>query len=82
MGTIADRAEQIAGFLVAETVGAEATAQGPSAAMDYELRWQTGDRGVLEVTLVPDDFASGGMTGSTNRRHRGRQPPISGSTEC
>lgn len=57
MGTIADRAERIAGFLVAETVGAEATAQGPSAVMDFELRWPNGDRGVLEVTLVPDDVA-------------------------
>lgn len=54
MGHVAERAEQIAGFLVAEIVGAEAGRQGPSSSMDFELRWPNGDLGVLEVTLVPD----------------------------
>ena len=53
MGYVAGRAEQIAGFLVAEIVGAEAIRQGPSSAMDFELRWPNGDLGVLEVTVVP-----------------------------
>lgn len=57
MGHVAERVEQIAGFLVAEIVGAEAVRQGPSSSMDFELRWPNGDIGVLEVTLVPDSEA-------------------------
>lgn len=44
MGYVAGRAEQIAGFLVAESVGAAAIGQGPSSAMDFDLRWPNGDR--------------------------------------
>ena len=57
MGHIAGRAEEIAAFLVAAIVGAEATRQGPSSSMDFDLRWPNGDLGVLEVTLVPDSDA-------------------------
>ncbi len=57
VGHIAGRAEEIAAFLVAAIVGAEATRQGPSSSMDFDLRWPNGDPGVLEVTLVPHSEA-------------------------
>ncbi len=54
---IAERAEQIAGFLVAETLGANALKRPPSSTMDFDLCWPSGERGVLEVTILADDDA-------------------------
>ena len=57
MTGLADRAEQIAAYLVGYETGAEVhlhDTDGRQAAVDFLLEWPDGRRGALEVTLVTE----------------------------